>query len=497
MSDQQRNKFNSKYAKLATMLFGLAVCSVSPSVQASETREQFALIGQPDVFFDGGSGPLTGVFNGVTYEIVQGYAVAQGDMVLGKVLANGKLDVPIQTRGLGQNSVFDRWPDGIIPYQVTDSVSQLQRDRALQAIDHWNSHTRIQMIPRTESNAANFNNYISFEISAGCASYVGMQGGEQTVWLADNCTVGSIIHEIGHAIGLFHEHTRIDRDDYVTVNLQNVSAGKRINFDKIVAGTSTYSDYDYGSIMHYGEYFFSRNGKPSISVPDNVSIGQRDALSDLDIASINKMYATDLKLAVSTETKDSETLVDLVVTNAGALGAIALTVSVNWGDSTQWQSFNADSGWHCQYVSPDVRCTRPSLQELSDSSLSILASPKGTDINTLKVRVESRTLDTDLTNNAFNDTINAQSIIAETETEIETEIETVDPLDSTPVTDVTQPNQDKDNLPINTTTYTTAGRDISATPPQTGAAQGDGGGGAAFYLFALLISVRLKRAPTQ
>jgi len=310
---------NFKYTKFAAILSALAFCSASPSAAASGGEEQFSLIAQPGLFFDGGSGSITGVFNGIPYEVVQGYAVAQGDMVLGKVMANGQVHRLPHPRGLGQDSLFDRWPDGIIPYQFTNTVSQSQRDNALQAIDHWNERTRIQMVPRTQSNAAIYENYVNFELGAGCASYVGMKGGEQEVWLADNCTVGSIIHEIGHAIGLFHEHTRLDRDDYVTVNLQNVSAGKEINFDKIEVGASTYSEYDYGSIMHYGEYFFSSNGNKSISVPDNISIGQRKALSDNDIASINKMYATDLKLAVSTEPTDNTTQIDLVVFRRCAL----------------------------------------------------------------------------------------------------------------------------------------------------------------------------------
>ncbi len=510
MSDQQKIKFIS--TKFAIMAGGLALCAASPSVLASTGEEQFALTGQPGIFFDGGSGSLTGMFNGIPYEIVQGYAVAQGDMVLGKVLPNGQVYVRPQLRGLGQNSVFDRWTDGVIPYQFADSVSQSQRDKAQQAIAHWNARTRIQMIPRTESNAANYENYISFELSGGCASYVGMIGGEQNVWLADSCTVGSIIHEIGHAIGLFHEHTRPDRDNFVTVNLQNVSTGKEINFDKIEVGASTYSDYDYGSIMHYGEYFFSRNGEPSISVPDNVSVGQRDALSNRDIASVNNMYATDLKLAVSTETEDNLSQIDLVVTNSGELGANALTVTVNWGDNTDWLSFSDGNGWNCQQVSADVRCTRFGLQESSDSSFSILAAPESADISTLKIRVESRTFDTDLTNNVFNDTIEIETIVAEPDpVEPEGPVDPGDPDDLVPGPDDEQPDIDNpagnntttpedktDSTDTPNTPITTVNTDTNATPPETGALQpGGGGGGAAFYLFALLLSARVKRIATQ
>jgi len=463
---------------------GITVCTVSSNVLASSGGEQFSLIGQSNIFFDGGSGALTGEHNGIPYEIIQGYAVAQGDMVLGKVSPNGQLVVPAQQRGLGQNSVFERWPDGVIPYQFSDSVSQLQRDRAMLAIAHWNSHTKIQMIPRDESNAANFENYVSFELSGGCASYVGMRGGEQSVWLADNCTVGSIIHEIGHAIGLFHEHTRPDRDNYVTINLSNVSTGKEINFDKIEVGADTYSEYDYGSIMHYGEYFFSSNGQRSISAPDQVNIGQRDALSAKDIDSVNKMYATDLKLAVSAQAKEKTTQLDLVVTNTGNLGAFALVLSASWGENTDWVSFSDGGGWVCQKSAANVRCTRPSMSAFSDSSLSMQALPNGADVSTLKIRVESRTLDTDLTNNVFNDTISTPVEVAQS-TQLGTE--------NTNGTITQQTNQGNNNAPNIDTTDTTANNGTALSPPETGAAQGGGGGGAAFYLFALLMGARLNR----
>jgi len=49
--------------------------------------------------------------------------------------------------------------------------------------------------------------------------------------------------------------------------------------------------YDFGSIMHYSEKSFSKNGQPTI-VPNNSSavIGQRKGLSDIDVAELRKYY---------------------------------------------------------------------------------------------------------------------------------------------------------------------------------------------------------------
>ena len=64
-----------------------------------------------------------------------------------------------------------------------------------------------------------------------------------------------VAHEIGHAIGLFHEHMRHDRDDYVTVNHDNIKKNESRNFELMTEGE--YQDfsipYDYLSIMHYGK----------------------------------------------------------------------------------------------------------------------------------------------------------------------------------------------------------------------------------------------------
>ena len=65
---------------------------------------------------------------------------------------------------------------------------------------------------------------------------------------------GTIAHEIGHAVGFWHEQSRPDRDGYVTVHRGNIATGKLYNFQ-----TRTWREivaldvpYDLGSSMHYG-----------------------------------------------------------------------------------------------------------------------------------------------------------------------------------------------------------------------------------------------------
>jgi hypothetical protein len=107
-----------------------------------------------------------------------------------------------------------------------------------------------------------------------------------------HCGTGATIHEIGHAIGLFHEQTRHDRDDYVDIIWDNIDPDQRFNFEKHskVVGTDT-GPYDFGSIMHYGPTAFSANGEKTIVRKDGQDFEeQRDGLSDNDLLGVQAMY---------------------------------------------------------------------------------------------------------------------------------------------------------------------------------------------------------------
>lgn len=60
-----------------------------------------------------------------------------------------------------------------------------------------------------------------------CCSYVGRRGnGPQAISIGKNCDkFGIVVHELGHVIGFWHEHTRPDRDDHVTIIRDNIQPG--------------------------------------------------------------------------------------------------------------------------------------------------------------------------------------------------------------------------------------------------------------------------------
>ena len=107
------------------------------------------------------------------------------------------------------------------------------------------------------------------------------------------CGFGAVVHEFGHAWGLWHEQSREDRDSFIRINWANIETGREHNFNQHISDGDDIGPYNYGSIMHYGRFAFSRNNLPTIEpVQAGVTIGQRNGLSAGDIDAIHFIYQT-------------------------------------------------------------------------------------------------------------------------------------------------------------------------------------------------------------
>lgn len=179
------------------------------------------------------------------------------------------------------------WPDCEVFYEVDESFTDEDLATLNLAIEEWTSKTCLQFIQDSSASSR-----LQFKNGAGCYSMLGRQPTPQVVALAPTCrTKGIIAHEIGHAIGWYHEHMRPDRDSYVSINFDAIPGRYHINFDKYT--TDVIDDrgveYDYTSLMHYGN-----DALPGSIVALDPSyqdkMGQREGLSFKDIKLANIMY---------------------------------------------------------------------------------------------------------------------------------------------------------------------------------------------------------------
>ena len=110
-----------------------------------------------------------------------------------------------------------------------------------------------------------------------------------------------VLHELGHAIGFYHEHNRPDRDNYIDVIYDNIESDFKYAFYKAEEGQSSTLGFRYNlqSIMHYSRGAFSKNGSDTIRLKNGTatSFGTARQLSPLDIAKANKFYNCGKELA--------------------------------------------------------------------------------------------------------------------------------------------------------------------------------------------------------
>ena len=233
----------------------------------------------------------------VTYVVEEGVALFEGDIILGTVeeveresaRLTAELSGEVSAAVLLSGSQF-RWPNCTVFYTIDGSLPN--QARVTDAIAHWEANTRFRFVQRTTEP-----NWITFRSSTGCSSSVGMRGGQQFINLASGCTTGNTIHEIGHAVGFWHEQSREDRDSFITINWAKIQAGFESNFNQHISDGDDIGAYDYGSIMHYPSNAFSVDGTATITTtnPAGAAIGQRTGLSAGDIAAANSMCPKPIK----------------------------------------------------------------------------------------------------------------------------------------------------------------------------------------------------------
>lgn len=166
---------------------------------------------------------------------------------------------------MGLMRVAKLWPQRTIPFTVSNTVPAPVRPNIESAVAEWNNNTVINFasvsdllanpkwVQRHPNPAFPRIRFVMSVYAVRCSSFGGMKGGEQHLRCLANWDVPILVHELGHAIGLYHEHQRLDRDDFVLVNPYLVNGYKR-NFGKKGppwAMAMPGGAYDCSSVMHY------------------------------------------------------------------------------------------------------------------------------------------------------------------------------------------------------------------------------------------------------
>lgn len=236
--------------------------------------------------------------------------VFEGDMVLDAeqmAWVKDESDDPFTTAQavIGQSSRKWSKKNGqvTIPYVLEDEDKFPEHTLryfgiAIRAVAHV---TCVKFVRRT-----NQFKYVSVRTSfdEDCRSTIGKKR-RNRIWLGKLCKLGDVEHELLHTIGLYHEQSRPDRDNYIKINWDNIREDKKHNFDKCKNCHTQGLPYDLHSLMHYGRTAWSKDGKSrTIDLRDPQSsfninrMGQKNGITELDAAAVNQLYQCPMKPCV-------------------------------------------------------------------------------------------------------------------------------------------------------------------------------------------------------
>lgn len=204
------------------------------------------------------------------------------------------LDDPLVTRGAITSQLAKYWPNNTVAYDFASDFTY--QNYVQQAFNDISRVTAVNFVERATGD------HIHFIHGSGNYSTIGRKGGSQDISIQKGQSPaylkGIIIHEVCHALGLFHEQSRSDRDKYIDILWDNIQYGKEHNF-------KTYEDlgllgrdvveFNLESIMMYGPTSFgkvvSNVQQPTIRKKDGSSYSiQRSYLAQSDIDAIQAIY---------------------------------------------------------------------------------------------------------------------------------------------------------------------------------------------------------------
>ncbi len=217
-------------------------------------------------------------------------------------------DAPLPRGASGSGVTL--WPGGVIPYTFDGTVTAPHQQQFRDAVAEWSAFAKVTFKVRTSEP-----DYVIVHNNPGGGnnSGVGTIGGPQYINI-EAWNRGTLLHEVGHALGLNHEHQRADQATYVTIQTANITPGDE-PFFTIIPDVTDIGPYDYFSVMHYSRNAFSIDPAKDTIVPNPPNQGLIDEignqydrpLSTGDRATVQALYGAPTKApgATVTNTKDS------------------------------------------------------------------------------------------------------------------------------------------------------------------------------------------------
>jgi hypothetical protein len=209
------------------------------------------------------------------------FDVAEGDILIPKGSNNR----------VAWRNARQLFPNGVVPYTFHPYYPQRYIRNIEAAMKLLESNTCVRFVPRT-----NQRDYVMFINDKGCYSMVGRVGGRQPISLDGGCQeIFVAAHEMMHALGIFHEQSRPDRDQYISINYNNVDRAMAFNFDKQRHDEVVlHRKFDFKSIMLYDPYIFSNNGRPTmvskVAGQPMLRPHQKPVISEGDVQVIRELY---------------------------------------------------------------------------------------------------------------------------------------------------------------------------------------------------------------
>ncbi len=271
------NKSNRVLGSLLSLSLITTACVESGSLEEAENAAEGDLrvgwIPGPDGYIK------------VSYDLnADGVPVMEGDMRIEDVL-----DAPPKEGYRAAYLFAGVWKGGVVPYEIGGGFDAARTKQIHAAIADWNTNTPFWFTPRNGQA-----DYVRFVNSDRCESAIGRKGGMQDILLGTGCGTAETIHEMGHAVGFFHEQSRQDRDNFINIDYSNVKDGKKGNFDKYLSTSGEdWGPYEVESIMHYpavitDSEFVKDTSKATITRKDGTTYSTSSILTGLDRAAAYK-----------------------------------------------------------------------------------------------------------------------------------------------------------------------------------------------------------------